>query len=81
MCINSEMRSDMIKTYRHTSHKSQFIDNGRFISSSFSHLVNNLSERLKLNVNTDKMINNVKLSELKMNVATAFFNTQALKMT
>ena len=40
------MRSDMIKAYRHTSHKSQFIDNGRFTSSSFSHLVNNRSERI-----------------------------------
>ena len=39
-----------------------FIDKVRFMASSLSNLVNNLSEgiRIKLNVNTDMMIKNVK---------------------
>ena len=37
-------------------------------------------EFIKLNVNTDTMIRNVKLAELNINIATAFLNTQTLKM-
>ena len=39
-----------------------------------------LKELIKLNVNRDTMIENVKLAELNINIATAFLNTQTLKM-
>ena len=39
-----------------------------------------LKEVIKLNVNTDTMMKNVKLVELKINVATVFLNSQILKM-
>ena len=50
----------------------QCINNTRFIASSLLNVVNNLSEELtiKLNVNTDTMIKNVKLVELNINIAT-----------
>ena len=39
-----------------------------------------LKESIKLNVNADTMIKNLKLKELHRNYATAFLNTQTLKM-
>ena len=39
-----------------------------------------LKEVIKLNVNTDTMMKNVKLVELNINVATVFLNSQILKM-
>ena len=39
-----------------------------------------LKELIKLNVNMDTIIKNVKLVELIVNVATAFLNTQTLKI-
>ena len=39
-----------------------------------------LKEFIKLNVNTDTIIKNVKLAELKTNIANVFLNTQTLKM-
>ena len=39
-----------------------------------------LNEFIKLNANTKTMIKNVKLAELNTKIATAFVNTQALKM-
>ena len=39
-----------------------------------------LKEFIKLNVNTRTMIENVKLVELNINIATAFLNTKTLKM-
>ena len=39
-----------------------------------------LEEFIKLNVNTDTMIKNVKLVELHTNYATVFWNKQTLKM-
>ena len=39
-----------------------------------------LKEFIKLNVNTNTMIKNVKLAELNINFATVFFNTQTLMM-
>ena len=35
---------------------------------------------IKLNVNIDTIIKNVKLVELNINIATVFLNTQTLKM-
>ena len=35
---------------------------------------------IKLNVNTDTMIKNLKIAELYINIATVFLNTQTLKM-
>ena len=49
------------------SHRSQFIDSAGSMTSLLSNIVNNLTERiLKLNVNTDTMIKNVKFTELKI---------------
>ena len=39
-----------------------------------------LKEFIKLNLNTDTMIKNVKFVELNINIATGFLNTQTLKM-
>ena len=39
-----------------------------------------LKEFVKLNVNTETMIKNVKLAELNINIETVFLNTQSLKM-
>ena len=39
-----------------------------------------LKEFIKLNVNTDTVIKNVKLTELNINIGTVFLNTQTLKM-
>ena len=40
-----------------------------------------LKEFIKLNVNTDTMIKNVKLAKLNTKIATAFLNTLTLRMT
>ena len=39
-----------------------------------------LIEFIKLNVNSDMMVTNVKLVELNISIAIVFFNTQILKM-
>ena len=39
-----------------------------------------LKELVKLNVNTDTMIKNVKPAESNINIATVFLNTQTLQM-
>ena len=39
-----------------------------------------LKEFIKLNVNTDKMITNGKFKKLDISIATAFLNTQIVKM-
>ena len=39
-----------------------------------------LKEFIKLNVNRNTMMRNVKLAELNVNIATVFLNTQTLKM-
>ena len=39
-----------------------------------------LKEFIKLNVNTDTMIKNVKLAELDISISTVFLNTQTSKM-
>ena len=39
-----------------------------------------LAEFIKLNINADTMIKNVKLAELNKNIATVFLNRQTLKI-
>ena len=39
-----------------------------------------LKEFVKLNVNADTIIKNVKFAELNLNIATVFLNTNTLKM-
>ena len=59
----------------------QFIDSARFMESSLSNLVNIfLKELIKLNINLDTIIKNVKHVELNTSVATVFLNIQTLKM-
>ena len=55
----------------------QFIDSTRFMASSLSSLVNNLSEeihKIKCKYGIDD--ENVKLAELNINVVTVYLNTQ-----
>ena len=60
----------------------QFIDNSRFMASLLSNLVNNfLKELIKLNLNSDMMIKNVKYVELNISIVTVFLNIQTLRMT
>ena len=42
--------------------------------------INFLNEYIRLNENKDTMIINVKLVELKINIAAVFLNTQVVKM-
>ena len=59
----------------------QFIDSARFMASSLSDLVNNLSEgvhRIKFKFGHDD--EKVKLVELNISIATVFLNIQTLKM-
>ena len=59
----------------------KFIDSTGVITSSLSNLVINHAEGIrKINVNTNTMIKKLKLAELKTNIATAFLNTETLKM-
>ena len=70
----------------------QFIDSASFMGSSLSNLLNSLSEGIhkikckygqdefiKLNVNMDKMIKNVKIVELNISIATVFLNIAFFK--
>ena len=55
----------------------QFIDSTRFMASSLSSLVNNLSEeihKIKCKYGIDN--ENVKLAELNINIVTVYLNTQ-----
>ena len=57
------------------SYISQFTDSARLMASSLSNLANNfLKEFIELNVHADMMINNMKLTELNISVATVFLN-------
>ena len=63
------------KITKHISYILQFIDSARFIASSSSNIVNDLSEGvIKLNVNTNTMIKNMKLAQLDTSIATVFLN-------
>ena len=56
------------------SYRLHFIDSGKFMVSSLSNLVNNISEgihKIKCKYRHDDK--NVKLSELNINIGTAFF--------
>ena len=59
----------------------QFIDSGKFMASSLSNLVSNLSKRIHYGQDDlDKMIKNVKLVGLNISIAIVFLNNQILKM-
>ena len=58
----------------------QFIDSARFMASSLSNLVNNLSEGIHRIKCKFGHIKNVKNMELNISIATVFLNTQILKM-
>ena len=59
----------------------QFIDSGKFMASSLSNLVSNLSKRIQYGQDDlDKMIKNVKLVGLNISIAIVFLNNQILKM-
>ena len=59
----------------------QFIDNARFMASSLSSLVNNLSGGIhKIEGKYGTMIKNKKLAKLIINIATVVLNTKTLKM-
>ena len=59
----------------------QFIDSARFMATSLSNFVNNLSEGIHIiNVNLDMTIKNVKHVELNISIATVFLNMQNLKL-
>ena len=59
----------------------QFIDSARFMASSLSYLVNNISkEFLKLIGNMGAMIKSVKLVELHTKHEAVFLNRQTVKM-
>ena len=51
----------------------QFIDSARFVASSLSNLVNNLSKGIK--PNTNMMIKNMRLADLNISTVTVFLNT------
>ena len=56
------------------SYRLHFIDNGKFMVSSLSNLVNNISEgihKIKCKYRHDDK--NVKLAELNINIGTVFF--------
>ena len=55
---------------KNTCYGSQFTDSVTFMVYSF----------IRLNINTDKMIENMTLAELIINTANASLNTQALKI-
>ena len=69
---------DMIKTYNYVL---RFIDKARFMASTLSNLVNNLSKgihRSKFKYrHYDK---NVKLGELNISISTVFLNIHTLKI-
>ena len=52
------------KNTKNISYILQFINSARFMASSLSNLVNNLSERVHRIVNTNMTIKNIKLAEL-----------------
>ena len=59
----------------------QFIDSARFMASSLSNLVNNLSEGIhKIKCKFWHNYKNLKHAELSISIVTAFLNTQILKM-
>ena len=63
------------------SYRLQFIDSARFKAMSVSYLVNNPPEvTIELNVNTELMMKNVKITEFHTAVTNAFLNTQTLKI-
>ena len=66
---------------KHISYRLQVIESTRFMASSFSILlIILLNEFIELNVNRNMIIKNMKHTELNTKIASAFLNTQALKI-
>ena len=66
---------------KYISYILQFIDSTRFMESSSSNLVSNLSERIhKIKCKHGHEDKNEKLVELQMKYATVFLNTKTLKI-
>ena len=63
---------------KNTSYILQFIDSARFVASLLPIIF--LKEFIKVNLNTETMITNLKISELNINIVTVFSNTQTLKI-
>ena len=60
----------------------QFIDSARFMASSLSNFVYNLSDAVhRIKCKLEHKIKNVKHMELNTSAATVFLNIKALKMT
>ena len=71
-----EKGKDITKTIYY---RLKIIDSARRMARSLSNLANNLAKKIhKIKCNT--MIKNVKLAELNRKIATAFLNTQTLKI-
>ena len=69
------------ETTKNISYRLQFIDRARFMASSLPNLVNNLFEEIhKIKYEYGRNDRKVELAELNINIATAFLNTQTLKM-
>ena len=63
------------------SYRLQFIDSARFMAISYQILsIILLKEFIRLNANRKTIIKNMKAVELNTKIATAFLNTQTLKM-
>ena len=69
------------KLQKNISYILQFTDSTRFMASSLSNFVNNLSEGIHaIKCKYRHHDKNVKLAKLNINIATIFLNTQTLKM-
>ena len=69
------------KLQKNISYILQFINSARFKASSLPNLVIiDLKDFIKLNVNWNMIVKNVKLVELNITIATVFSNIQTLKM-
>lgn len=68
-----------MRNYKNNIYRLQLTDSARPIASSLSNLFNNLAE-LKLNVNLDMVINNVKRVKINRKIVTAVLNMQTLKL-
>ena len=65
---------------KNISYRLHFIDSTIFMASSLSNLVKSSLGIHRIKYVTDMMIKIVKLSELNINIATFFLNTQTLKI-
>ena len=70
------------KLQKNISYILQFIDSARFMASSISNLVNNLSEGIhSIKCKFAHDAKKCETGRIKLSTATVFLNTQILKMT